>query len=240
MSVSTTIDPAEAAHFGAQAAAWWDPEGSSAMLHRINPVRLRYVRDAIDRHWGTDPRARQPLAHRTALDVGCGAGLLAEPLARLGARVTGVDAAPEAVQAARAHAAESGLAIDYVAGGVEDVAGAFDLVTCMEVVEHVADRDAFAAGLARVLGPGGLLVMSTPNRTARSRVLLAEGAEMLGLIPRGTHEWGRFLTPEELTALLAGAGLQVTDVTGLEWGPARGFRLGADTGLNYLVKAQRT
>ena len=234
---TSTIDAREAAHFGALAAAWWDPRGSSAMLHRINPVRLQYVRDAVDWHWGTDARDRRPLQGRSALDVGCGAGLLAEPLARMGARVTGVDAAGEAVAAARAHAATGGLAIDYVAGGVEDVASTFDLVTCMEVVEHVADREAFAAGLARVLGPGGLLVMSTPNRTVRSRVLLAEGAEALGLIPWGTHDWGRFLTPGELTALLAGAGLRVTDVTGLEWGPGRGFRLGVDLRLNYLLTA---
>jgi len=237
MSPSTTIDAREAAHFGAQAADWWNPQGSSAMLHRINPVRLGYIRDAADRHWRLDPRDRRPLTGKRALDVGCGAGLLAEPLGRLGADVTGLDAAPEAIEAARRHAAGQGLAIDYRAGGVESLAGQFDLITAMEVIEHVADRALFAGALARLLGPGGLLVMSTPNRTARSRLMLVEGAERLGLIPRGTHRWEHFLTPGELESLLGAAGLRVTDVTGLEWGPASGFRLGPDVGLNYLVSA---
>ena len=234
------IDPAEAAHFGAMAAEWWDPKGSSAMLHRLNPVRLRYIRAAVDRRFGTDAAELRPLAGRRALDMGCGAGLLAEPLARLGAEVTGVDAAHENAAAAAAHAALSGLAITYRAGSVEAVDGErYDLVTCLEVVEHVPDPAAFVAALAAAVADGGLLVMSTPNRTALSRLALVEGAERLGMIPRGTHDWDRFLTPEALTALVEAAGLRVTDVTGLALSPTRGFVLGDDRRLNYLLTAVR-
>ena len=238
VTTDTTIAAAEAAHFGALAKNWWDPKGSSAMLHRLNPVRLRYLREVVDAHWGGDAATFTPLAGKTVLDVGCGAGLLAEPLARLGAAVTGVDAAAENVAVARAHAAEAGLAIDYVAGGVEAVAGAFDLVACFEVIEHVADRDAFAHGIAARVAPGGLLVMSTPNRTPLSRLALITVGEGTGRIPRGTHDWSRFLTPEELTALLANAGLTVTSTRGLVLG-ANGFALGDSTALDYFVTAAR-
>lgn len=234
-----TIRPDEAAHFGALAADWWNPRGSSAMLHRLNPVRLAYVRRMIDAHWGGDGRALRPLAGRRALDVGCGAGLLAEPLARMGAEVTGIDAAPENIAAAHDHAAAQGLAIDYVAGEVAALdAAPFDLVTAMEVIEHVADPAAFAAVLAARLAPGGLMILSTPNRTAKARLMMITLAEGLGKIPRGTHDWDRFLTPEELTAHLAAAGLVVTDICGLAFSPARGFVLGDDRSLNYLVAAR--
>ena len=235
-----TINPHEAAHFGALAADWWDPHGSSAMLHKINPVRLSYIRDRIDAHWLTDSRDLKPLAGKRALDVGCGAGLLAEPLARMGAAVTGVDAAPENIAAARAHAAGQGLGIDYHAGELAALPPAtFDLVTSMEVVEHVADPAAFIAELAARLAPGGLMILSTPNRTALSKLLLVEAAERIGAVPRGTHDWGQFLKPEELTALLAAAGLEVVDRTGLAPSAARGFKLGGSEALNYLLAAQR-
>ncbi|MBD3746133.1 MAG: bifunctional 2-polyprenyl-6-hydroxyphenol methylase/3-demethylubiquinol 3-O-methyltransferase UbiG [Sphingopyxis terrae] len=237
---ATTINPHEAAHFGALAADWWDPHGSSAMLHKLNPVRLSYIRDRIDAHWLTDSRDLKPLAGKRALDVGCGAGLLAEPLARMGAAVTGVDAAPENIAAARAHAAGQGLGIDYHAGELAALPPAtFDLVTSMEVVEHVADPAAFIAELAARLAPGGLMILSTPNRTALSKLLLVEAAERLGAVPRGTHDWGQFLKPEELTALLAAAGLEVVDRTGLAPSAARGFKLGGSEALNYLLAAQR-
>ena len=237
-TIDPTIAAREAEHFGRMAADWWNPRGSSAMLHKLNPVRLRYVREAIDRHWDGDDTAFAPLAGKRALDVGCGAGLLAEPLARMGAAMTGVDAAPENIAVARAHAEGVGLAIDYRAGGVDSVPGTFDLVTCMEVIEHVADRQAFVAGLAARLAEGGLLVMSTPNRTPLSRLALITIGEGAGMIPRGTHDWQQFLTPEELTELLAGAGLTVIDTRGLVFG-TNGFALGESTTLDYLVTAVR-
>jgi 2-polyprenyl-6-hydroxyphenyl methylase/3-demethylubiquinone-9 3-methyltransferase len=239
--VATSIDPAEAAHFGKLAKDWWDPKGSSAMLHRLNPPRLKYIRDQIDRHWAGDGVGFAPLAGRRAVDVGCGAGLLCEPLARLGAAVTGVDAAAENIGVARAHATGSGLAIDYRAGGIEVLAGdAFDLVTSMEVIEHVTDPAPFVAGLAGALAPDGLLILSTPNRTPLSRLAMITVGEGTGMIPRGTHDWDKFLTPDELTALVAGAGLRVVDVSGLGFSASNGFKVGADTRLDYFVTAVRT
>ncbi|MDB5681131.1 MAG: bifunctional 3-demethylubiquinol 3-O-methyltransferase/2-polyprenyl-6-hydroxyphenol methylase [Sphingomonas bacterium] len=237
---SVTIDPQEAAHFGKLAKDWWNPKGSSAMLHRLNPPRLKYIRDQIDRHWQGDGVGFTPLAGKSGLDVGCGAGLLCEPLARLGARVVGLDAAAENIGVARAHAAQSGLAIDYRAGGIERQAGeAFDLVTSMEVIEHVTDPAAFVAGLARVLAVDGLLILSTPNRTALSRLAMITVGEGLGMIPRGTHDWDKFLTPDELTALVEAAGLHAIDVSGLGFSPAKGFAVGENTQLDYFVTAVR-
>ncbi len=241
MTSKATIDPREAEHFGRLAADWWNPKGSSAMLHRLNPPRLRYIREAVDAHWGGDPNSFTPLAGKTALDVGCGAGLLCEPLARLGAQVTGVDAAPENIGAARAHAEASGLTIDYRAGEFEtQVTGrTFDLVTSMEVIEHVTDPAAFVAGLAAALAPGGLMILSTPNRTPLSRLAMITLGEGLGMIPRGTHDHDKFITPDELTELLADAGMEVADLRGLSFSPAAGFHLSDDTSLNYLLTARR-
>ena len=206
------------------------------MLHRLNPVRLAFLRDAIDVHWAGDSRSVRPLAGKRALDVGCGAGLLAEPLARLGAVVTGVDAAPENIAVASAHAAGAGLGIDYRCG---DLAGlglsGFDLVTSMEVIEHVADKAAFVAALAGALAPGGLMVLSTPNRTAASRLLLVEGAERIGLVPRGTHHWDDFVTPDELVDLLVATGLAMGEPRGIAWSPIKGLHLSNDLALNYIV-----
>jgi 2-polyprenyl-6-hydroxyphenyl methylase / 3-demethylubiquinone-9 3-methyltransferase len=238
-STAATINAAEAAHFGALAADWWDPKGSSAMLHKLNPVRLGFVRAAIDAHFGGDDKARYPLAGKSALDVGCGAGLLCEPLARMGAAVTGVDAAPENVDAAKSHAAQSGLAVDYRAGELaEQGLGNFDVVTSMEVIEHVTDPSAFIAELARHLKPDGLLLLSTPNRTAASRLFLVEAAERLGQVPRGTHDWHQFLTPDELTALLADAGLDVVDMQGIFFSPLNGLHLSRNMTLNYILSAR--
>lgn len=236
----TTIDPNEAAHFGRMAAEWWDPNGSSAMLHRLNPVRLAYIRDRLDQHWSLDECDIRPLKGRRAADVGCGAGLLAEPLARLGAEVTGLDPAPENIAAAREHALGQGLAIDYRVGSVEALSGPYDLITSLEVVEHVSDVRQYLQGLADALADDGLLILSTPNRTGLSRFMLITAAEGTGQIPRGTHDWDKFLTPEELTALLRDVGLDPIDCTGLSWGPARGFHLSETKSLNYLLTARRS
>ena len=233
---SSTINPAEAAHFGTLAAEWWDPKGSSAMLHRLNPVRLTYIREAVDLHFDIDSSQLRPLAGKKALDVGCGAGLLCEPLARMGAQVTGLDAAAENVAVALAHAEPQGLDIDYRNEAIEDFGGRdFDLVTSLEVLEHVDDPEAFINGLARALADDGLMIISTPNRTALSKLLLVELAERTGQIPRGTHHHEQFITPEELEELLKNAGLRVIDTTGISYGPASGFSLSDNLALNYLM-----
>jgi 2-polyprenyl-6-hydroxyphenyl methylase/3-demethylubiquinone-9 3-methyltransferase len=238
-ATKATIDPREAEHFGRLAADWWNPRGSSAMLHRLNPARLAFIREAVDAHWDGDGMSFAPLAGKTALDVGCGAGLLAEPLARLGAQVTGVDAAPENIGAARAHAAAAGLDVEYIAGGIEDIPRQFDLVTSMEVIEHVADPADFVAGLAQALAPGGLLILSTPNRTALSRLAMITLGEGTGAIPKGTHDWDRFLTPDELEVFLKNLGLQIVSRAGLSFSPARGFVVSVNEKLNYLLAAVR-
>ncbi|MXO65410.1 bifunctional 2-polyprenyl-6-hydroxyphenol methylase/3-demethylubiquinol 3-O-methyltransferase UbiG [Altericroceibacterium endophyticum] len=236
---SETIRPEEAAHFGALAAEWWNPTGSSAMLHKLNPVRLGFIREAIDLHWGGDIRGLKPLSGKRALDVGCGAGLLCEPLSRLGADVTGVDAAAENIAAATAHAQGSGLPITYSHGELDSLGlGQFDLVTSMEVIEHVADKPAFVAALARHLAPGGLMVLSTPNRTPASRLLLVGAAEALGAVPRGTHHWDDFITPGEFTELLESAGLTTGMMKGISFSPVKGLHLSDDLALNYIFTAR--
>jgi 2-polyprenyl-6-hydroxyphenyl methylase / 3-demethylubiquinone-9 3-methyltransferase len=235
----TTIAPAEAARFGAMAADWWNPKGSSAMLHRLNPVRLGYIRRQIDTHWDIDPRDLKPLQGKTVLDVGCGAGLMCEPLARLGATVTGIDAAPENIEIASAHADGQDLAIAYHFGEVADIEGEFDLVTSMEVIEHVLDPASFIRALAARLAPGGLMILSTPNRTLLSRLGLITIGETIGGIPKGTHDWNQFLSPDELTALTEAAGLRRIDLSGLSFNPARGFVVSDDTRLNYLMTLVR-
>jgi 2-polyprenyl-6-hydroxyphenyl methylase/3-demethylubiquinone-9 3-methyltransferase len=232
-----SIVPGEIEQFSAHADDWWDPNGSEAMLHKLNPVRLTYIRDQIDQHWQCDECARTPLEGKRALDVGCGAGLLAEPLARLGAQVTGLDASAELIASAREHAAAVRLEIDYRVGAVETFEGEFDLVTCMEVIEHVADPASFIAALARLLAANGLLVMSTPNATSWSRLMMITLGEGLGRIPRGTHDFAKFVAPERMKVLLAAAGLKCIDIEGIAWSPTRGLHLSDDVRLNYLVTA---
>lgn len=239
-SAPSTINPDEAAHFATHAADWWNPRGSSAMLHKLNPVRLRYIRDAIDAHWGEDTAMMRPLAGRRALDVGCGAGLLCEPLARMGADVTGIDAVGESIAVARDHAAKQGLAITYHAGGVEALRDPpFDLVTSMEVIEHVTDPALFVRELARMLRPDGLMILSTPNRTAASRLAMITLGEGMGMIPKGTHDWHKFLTPQELTALLHDAGLTVTHTHGIGFDAGRGLVLTDTLAVNYIMTVTR-
>jgi 2-polyprenyl-6-hydroxyphenyl methylase/3-demethylubiquinone-9 3-methyltransferase len=237
--VSSSIVPEEAARFGKLAADWWDPDGSSAMLHKLNPVRLKYVRDQIDQHWQCDECSRTPLEGKTALDVGCGAGLLTEPLARLGAKVTGIDASPEVIAVAREHAGSMGLEIDYRSGDVQEFDGSYDLITAMEVIEHVADPAAFVNALAKRVAPNGLLILSTPNATGWSKLLMITVGEGLGQIPRGTHEFEKFIAPGRMKALLGDAGLKCLDVEGIAWSPTRGLHLSDDLRLNYLVTATR-
>lgn len=209
------------------------------MLHKLNPVRLGFIRSALDAHFGGDGKSRFPLLNRTALDVGCGAGLLCEPLARLGAAVTGVDAAPENIAAAKAHAALSGLQIDYRAGEIAAQGlGQFDVVTSMEVIEHVHDPAVFIGELKRRLKPDGLLLLSTPNRTPASRLFLVEAAERLGQVPRGTHDWDKFLTPDELTDLLDIAGIEIVDMQGIAFSPLSGLHLSGNMALNYILSAR--
>lgn len=239
--LAASINPDEASFFGNLADDWWNPRGSSAMLHRITPVRSAFIRDCAAGHFGLSVRSRQPLAGLSALDIGCGAGLQAEPLARMGAAVTAIDAAPENIEAARAHAAAQGLTIDYRCVALEDLAKEdkkFNLITCLEVIEHVAGRDVFLSALSALLAPGGLAILSTPNRTPASWAVVIAGAEIITRsIPRGAHDWKRFLTPPELSEALVHAGLHVASTHGLTWRPDKGFVMGTDESVNYFVVA---
>lgn len=237
--VETSVVDSEVRQFASQAGDWWNPRGSEAMLHKLNPVRLAYIRDWIDQHWQCDECGRRPLEGKTALDVGCGAGLLAEPLARLGARVTAIDPAEELIAAALDHAAGQGLAIDYRSMAVENLEGEFDLITAMEVIEHTADPEQFLQLLARRLNPGGLLILSTPNSTNWSRLITITFAEGFGLVPKGTHDFDKFIGPDRMKALMANAGLNCLDIEGMAWSPTRGLHLSEDLRLNYLVAATR-
>jgi 2-polyprenyl-6-hydroxyphenyl methylase/3-demethylubiquinone-9 3-methyltransferase len=238
-AMTSTATPGEIAKFDALAAEWWDPQGPMSPLHAMNPLRCGWIARHLAR--GGDP-AR--LGGLTLLDVGCGAGLASEGMAKLGAKVTGLDAAPAALAVARAHAAESGLEIDYREGMPEDlIAGGsrFDAVMALEVIEHVADRAAFLDALAALVKPGGMVFLSTLNRTARSFLFAKLGAEyLLRLLPRGTHDWKMFVTPAELGAEARRAGLRVTAISGMTPGGLKqGWRATPDVAVNYIVALAR-
>lgn len=239
-----TADPEEVSRFDQLADTWWDASGKMALLHRLNPVRISYIRDRIITQFDCDPQSPKPLSGIKILDVGCGGGILSEPLARLGATVTGIDESADLIAIAAAHATAQDLALSYRQTSVEDLVAEnqqFDVVVSMEVVEHVTDPAAFVAACAEATSPGGLLFMATLNRTLKSYALAIVGAEyVLRWLPRGTHQWQRFIRPSELAGHLRQAGLELEDVTGVALNPLSGqWRLVRDTDVNYMVTAAK-
>jgi 2-polyprenyl-6-hydroxyphenyl methylase/3-demethylubiquinone-9 3-methyltransferase len=240
---ASTVDPAEIAKFSKLSATWWDPKGKMAPLHQINPLRLGYIRDAACRKFERNPKSLNCLAGLRMLDIGCGAGLLCEPFTRLGAQVIGVDPSASNIAAARLHAEKGHLSIDYRCTTIEemDPRERFDIVLAMEVVEHVADIGAFLSRCAAMLKPGGMLVASTLNRNWKSFALAIVGAEyVLRWLPRGTHQWSKFVTPDELTKYLLDNRLVITEQTGVVYSPfADRWSLSADMDVNYMVVAEQ-
>jgi len=236
-----TIDPDEVARFTRIAGEWWDAEGKMRPLHRLNPVRLQFIRDRLCAHFARDLRAARPLEGLHVLDVGAGGGLVTEPLARLGATVTGIDATEAMVQAARVHAKAMGLTVDYRVAAAEDLKEKFDAVIALEVIEHVADRDLFLQSLCARVAPGGAIVLSTLNRTAKAFAMAIVGAEyVMRWLPRGTHDWAKFVKPSELSRGLAAHGFKIAALEGMIYDPiGRDWRLGKDLGVNYLAFATR-
>lgn len=241
---ASTIDTAEVDRFARHAADWWDTRGPMAALHKFNPVRLAYIRDQAAERFGRDPKKLDCLKGLRMLDIGCGGGILSEPLARLGAAMVGADPAKENIEVARAHAEDSGVAVDYRATTAEALAEAgesFDVVLAMEVVEHVADVDLFISACASLVKPGGLMIAATLNRTLKSFALAIVGAEyVLRWVPRGTHRWDKFVTPEELESAVERNGLRVTGERGVVYNPfADRWQLSSDMDVNYMLAATR-
>jgi 2-polyprenyl-6-hydroxyphenyl methylase/3-demethylubiquinone-9 3-methyltransferase len=240
-SAHTTVDPAEVERFSRIAEEWWDPAGKFAPLHRLSPLRLGYIRDRAAAHWQRDALSEVPLRGLSVLDIGCGGGLISEPMTRLGARVTGIDAAARNIAVAALHAGKQDLEIDYRQGTAEALARSdarFDIVLALEIVEHVADVDLFLKSCGRLVKPDGLLFLSTLNRTAKAWVLAIAGAEyVLGWLPRGTHDWRKFLKPSEVVNGLRAAGVTAQEVVGVVYSPlSREWSLNRrDLDVNYML-----
>ena len=241
---ASSVDRAEVERFSRHATDWWDPRGPMAALHKFNPVRLGYIRDQATAQFGRDPRKLDCLKGLRMLDIGCGGGILSEPLARLGAEMVGADPSEDNIAAARAHAEGAGVTVDYRSTTAEDLAAAkerFDVVLAMEVVEHVTDVDSFISTCAAMVKPGGLMIVATLNRTLKSFALAIVGAEyVLRWLPRGTHQWDKFVKPEELESAIERDGLQVTGERGVIYNPfADRWQLSSDMDVNYMLVAQR-
>jgi 2-polyprenyl-6-hydroxyphenyl methylase / 3-demethylubiquinone-9 3-methyltransferase len=240
-SAHTTVDPAEIERFSRIAGEWWDPTGKFAPLHRLNPLRIGYIRDRAAQHWQRDPLSGVPLQGLSLLDIGCGGGLLSEPMARLGAQVTGVDAAARNIRVAAQHAGKQGLDIDYRQGAAEALAASgsqFDIVLALEIVEHVADVPLFLKSCGQMVKPGGLLFLSTLNRTAKAWALAIAGGEyILRWLPRGTHDWKKFLKPSEVVNGLDAAGIAAQEIVGVVYSPlSRAWSLSkGDLDVNYML-----
>jgi 2-polyprenyl-6-hydroxyphenyl methylase/3-demethylubiquinone-9 3-methyltransferase len=242
---AATVDESEVARFSRLSSQWWDPNGPMAPLHKFNPVRLAYVRDRAAAHFGRDPNRLDSLAGLRMLDIGCGAGVLSEPLARLGASVVGADPSESNIAAAKHHAAQSGLVIDYratTAEALEASGESFDVVLAMEVIEHVADVGLFIDIAAEMVKPGGLMFVATLNRTVKSFALAIVGAEyILRWLPRGTHQWDKFVTPNELEIAIAHSGLHITEQAGVIYNLlADRWQLSTDLDVNYMMVAEKT
>jgi 2-polyprenyl-6-hydroxyphenyl methylase/3-demethylubiquinone-9 3-methyltransferase len=240
----STIDVAEVERFSALAAEWWDPNGKFRPLHKFNPVRLAYVRDQVAARFGRDPHAAKPFEGLRILDIGCGGGLLCEPMARLGAEVVGADASETNIEVARLHAAEAGVTVDYRATTAEALADAgekFDVVLNMEVIEHVSDIDLFVSKCAEMVKPDGIMFVATINRTLKALGLAIVGAEyVLRWLPRGTHQYGKLVRPEELEQSLARAGMAISDRTGVVYNLlADRWQRSKDMDVNYMVLAEK-
>src|SRR5262245_27511725 len=243
-TLRTTIDAREVEHFSALAAEWWNPSGKFRPLHKFNPVRLVYIRDAVAARFGRDPREARPFDGLRILDIGCGGGLLCEPMARLGAEVVGADAAATNIEVAKLHAAESGVTIDYRNTTAEELAEAgerFDVVLNMEVVEHVLDVEFYIAKCAEMVKPGGLMFIATINRTLKALGLAIIGAEyLLRWLPRGTHQFSKLVRPDELERALQPTGMTILDRTGVVYHPlADRWQRSKDMDVNYMLLVER-